>query len=257
MAQNQRTNGGGSGGAMIAAALILGASVVAGGALIRGAVQSGAQELASLRVAVAELEAAAARGAPAQPAARPAAQQAAPARPDPSERYEVSTEGSPARGPEDAPVEIVEFSDFQCPFCSRVTPTLKQVEEEYGDKVRVVFKHFPLSIHPKAPAAHAAAEAAHRQGKFWEMHDRIFGNQREMSPEKYVEYAQEIGLDVEQFKKDVDAAETKATIQRDAQQAAALSVRGTPGFFINGRFLSGAQPLAAFKRIIDEELNEG
>jgi protein-disulfide isomerase len=255
VAQNQRTNGGGS-GAIIAAALILGASVVAGGALIRGAVQSGAQELASLRVAVAELEAAAARGAPSQPAARPAPE-AAPARPDPNERYEVSTEGSPARGPADAPIEIVEFSDFQCPFCSRVTPTLKQVEQEYGDKVRIVFKHFPLSIHPKAPAAHAASVAAHNQGKFWEMHDRIFGNQGEMSEEKYVAYAQELGLDVEKFKKDMEDPETKAAVERDTKQAATLSVRGTPGFFINGRFLSGAQPFAAFKRIIDEELGDG
>jgi protein-disulfide isomerase len=138
-----------------------------------------------------------------------------------------------------------------------VTPTLKQVEEEYGDRVRIVFKHLPLSIHPKAPAAHAAAEAAHRQGKFWEMHDKIFANQREMSPEKYRVYAEELGLDLAQFDKDVADPALKKRIDSDTQQAAKLLVRGTPGFFINGRFLSGAQPFASFKRLIDEELDQG
>ena len=123
--------------------------------------------------------------------------------------------------------------------------------------MRIVFKHMPLSIHPKAPAAHAAAEAAHRQGKFWEMHDKIFENQREMSPEKYVGYATEIGLDVEQFKRDVASAEVKKRVDADASDAAALGVTGTPGFFINGKFLSGARPFDAFKQVIDEELKRG
>ncbi len=117
-----------------------------------------------------------------------------------------------------------------------------------------MFKHLPLRIHSKAPAAHAAAEAAHRQGKFWEMHDRIFANQRQLSEEKYVEYAQEMGLDVERFKRDLASAEVKKRVDDDAKQAASLGVTGTPGFFVNGRKLKGAKPFAAFKTLIDEEL---
>ncbi len=120
--------------------------------------------------------------------------------------------------------------------------------------MQIVFKHLPLRMHSKAPAAHAAAEAAHRQGKFWEMHDRIFANQRQLSPEKYLEYAQEIGLDLEKFKRDSASPEVKKRVDSDAQQAASLGVTGTPGFFVNGRFLSGAKPFAAFKTVIDEEL---
>jgi protein-disulfide isomerase len=112
----------------------------------------------------------------------------------------------------------------------------------------------PLSIHPKAPAAHAAAEAAHRQGKFWEMHDKIFEKQREMSPEKYLEYAAELELDVEQFKKDIASAEIKSRIDADSRDAQKVGATGTPAFFVNGRFLSGAKPFEAFKEVIDEEL---
>ena len=120
--------------------------------------------------------------------------------------------------------------------------------------MQIVFKHLPLRMHSKAPAAHAATEAAHRQGKFWEMHDRIFGNQREMSPQKYLEYASEMGLDVEKFKRDVVSEAVKKRVDADAQEAARLGVTGTPGFFVNGRYLSGAKPFAEFKRLIDEEL---
>ena len=120
--------------------------------------------------------------------------------------------------------------------------------------MRIVFKHQVLATHPKAPAAHAAAEAAHRQGKFWEMHDLIFANQREMSSEKYEEYANEIGLDVEQFKQDLASKDVKDRIDADTREAAKVGNRGTPGFFINGRLLRGAKPFDAFKAIIDEEL---
>ncbi len=119
-----------------------------------------------------------------------------------------------------------------------------------------MFKHQVLNNHPKAPAAHAAAEAAHRQGKFWEMHDRIFANQPSMSPEKYEEWAQEMGLDMEQFKRDVVSEEVKSRLDADTQEAARVGNRGTPGFFINGRILRGAKPFAAFKVLIDEELGK-
>jgi len=177
--------------------------------------------------------------------------------PDPRRRYSVNTEGAPVRGDADAKLAIVEFSDFQCPFCQRVNPTLQQILAQYGDKVKVVFKHLPLSIHPKAPDAHAAAEAAHRQGQFWAMHDRIFANQREMSPEKYREYAREIGLDMDRFDRDVKDPEIRRRIDADSAEADSLGVSGTPGFFVNGRYLSGAQPLARFQALIDEELGKG
>jgi protein-disulfide isomerase len=122
--------------------------------------------------------------------------------------------------------------------------------------VRIVFKHMPLGIHSKAPAAHAAAEAAHQQGKFWEMHDKIFEDQRGMSPEKYLNYASELSLDVELFKKDLASAKVKSRIDADSKDASKLGATGTPAFFVNGRFLSGAKPFEAFKEIIDKELAE-
>ena len=235
---------------LVVAAIVLGAALVASAMLVRGPLEEGVAELAALRAGISELQIA----APAAPAPKPTAR---PGRPDPSRRYSVSTKGSPSKGNPDAEIAVVEFSDFQCPFCGRVTPTLKQIEREYGDRVRIVFKHLPLRMHSKAPAAHAAAEAAHRQGKFWEMHDLIFANQREMSEAKYLEYAEQIGLDMDRFNRDVAAADVKAKVDADAAEASKLGVTGTPGFFVNGRFLSGAQPFASFKVLIDEELGAG
>ena len=120
--------------------------------------------------------------------------------------------------------------------------------------MQLVFKHMPLTMHSKAQAAHEAAEAANLQGKFWEMHDKIFSDQRGMSEAKYVEYAAEIGLDVEKFKKDLKSPAVQKRIKVDTAQATKLGVTGTPAFFVNGRFLSGAQPFDSFKRLIDEML---
>jgi protein-disulfide isomerase len=117
-----------------------------------------------------------------------------------------------------------------------------------------VWKHLPLAMHAKAPAAHAASAAAHKQGKFWEMHDLIFANQKEMSPAKYLEWAAQIGLDMEQFKRDLASAQVKKTVDDDAAEAAKMGITGTPGFFVNGRFLRGAKPFEDFKKLIDEEL---
>lgn len=122
--------------------------------------------------------------------------------------------------------------------------------------MKLVYKHLPLAMHSKAPAAHAAAEAAHRQGKFWEMYDKIFENQQVMAPAKYLEWAKEIGLDVEKFKKDMASAAIKKRVDADAQEAASLGITGTPAFLINGRYLAGAQPFESFKAIIDRELSE-
>jgi protein-disulfide isomerase len=238
-----------SGVPIVIAAAIIGASIVGGSFLIGSSLDRTSQELAGLKIAIGELEIAA-------PAPAPAAVPAARARPDPNKRYTINTKGSPAKGGDDAKAVIVEFSDFQCPFCARVSPTMERIQEEYGDEARIVFKHLPLRMHSKAPAAHAAAEAAHRQGKFWEMHDRIFANQSSMSPEKYVEYAREIGLDIEKFEKDVASADVKKKVDGDAAEAARLGVTGTPAFFVNGRYLSGAKPFESFKAMIDAETGD-
>lgn len=185
-----------------------------------------------------------------------AARPSRPQRPDAAKRYEVEIGSAPTRGNENAVVTIVEWSDFQCPFCNRVAPTLAKISEEYGDRVRFAFKHMPLSIHPKAVGAHAAAEAAHQQGKFWEMHDRIFENQRDLAPATLEGYASAMGLDMDRFRSDVESEKTAERIDADLAQAQVLGVTGTPAFFINGKFLSGAQPFAAFKRHIDEALEK-
>ena len=237
-----------SGTPLLIASLILGVSVVGASLLIQSSLDRGTAELSKVLVAINEARPA----APAAPA--PAAARAG--RPDPNKHYSVNTKGSPRRGPEKAQLEVVEFSDFQCPFCSRVNPTLNQINEEYGDQVAIVFKHLPLRMHSKAPAAHAAAEAAHRQGKFWEMHDLIFANQRELTQQKYEEYAQQIGLDMDRFRKDAASPAVKKKVDADAAEAARLGVTGTPGFFVNGRFVSGAKPFESFKQLIDEELKE-
>ena len=233
---------------VVVAALILGASVVGASLVIRSSVDRVTGELASMRSAMGVGP----KGARAEPAAR-----ARGSRPDPNRRYTINTKGSPVRGPESARVSIVEFSDFQCPFCGRVTPTMDKLVTEYGDQVRIVFKNLPLSIHPKAQAAHAAAEAAHRQGKFWEMHDRIFANQRALEPEVFEGYAEAMGLDMDRYRTDIASSDVKKRIGDDMMEAQKLGVSGTPGFFVNGRFVSGAQPFETFKRLVDEELGEG
>ncbi|NRA08534.1 MAG: thioredoxin domain-containing protein [Myxococcales bacterium] len=240
MAQN-------SSASLVVSAVVLAVALIASALVVRGPLAEGVEELARLNEGIGKLQVAA------RPTPAPA-QEARAGRPDPNRRYAVSTNGSPSKGSPEAQIALVEFSDFQCPFCGRVTPTLRQIEREYGDRVRIVFKHLPLRMHSKAPAAHAAAEAAHRQGKFWEMHDLIFANQREMSEAKYVEYAEQIGIDVDRFNRDVVSADVKAKVDADAAEAEKLGVTGTPGFFVNGRFLSGAQPFSAFKTVIDREL---
>jgi protein-disulfide isomerase len=238
----------GSGTSTLIAALLVSGALLGSSFLLKGSLDRTTGEVAALKGSIEKLEAA---------AARPAAAPAAPGRPDPNRRNTVKTGSAPAKGKADAKIVLVEFSDFQCPFCSRVTPTLAEIAKTYPDDVKIVFKHLPLSMHPKAPAAHAAAEAAHRQGKFWEMHDLIFANQAEMSPEKYVEYAKQLDLDIERFQKDVASEEVKKKVAADSSEAARLGVSGTPAFFVNGRYLSGAQPYASFEALIEEELGKG
>jgi protein-disulfide isomerase len=168
-------------------------------------------------------------------------------------RVEVAAAG-PAKGPDSAPVTIVEFSDFQCPYCKRVLPTLAQVHEKYGDKVRVVYRHFPLSIHPNAQKAAEASLCAADQGKFWEMHDLLFNEQQKLAVEDLKEKATRLGLDGAAFGQCLDSNKHQQTVLTDARDAAAAGVDGTPAFFINGRFLSGAVGLDKMAELIDDEV---
>lgn len=174
--------------------------------------------------------------------------------PDPSKVYAVKLEGAPVRGNPQAPVVIAEFSDFQCPFCSRVGPTMQQVEQVYGDKVKIAWKNHPLPFHPNAMPSAIAAMAANEQGKFWEMHDKLFANQQKQSREDFLRYAKELKLDMARFTKDLDSGKYKAQIEADANEAMTLGASGTPGFFVNGRFVNGAKPFAEFAKVINAEL---
>jgi protein-disulfide isomerase len=162
--------------------------------------------------------------------------------------------GAPIRGDANAPVTIVEFSDFQCGFCFRVNPTLMQLLDRYKGKVRVIFKHSPIEGHTAAPLAHRAAFAAQQQGKFWEMHDRIFANQRAMEREALLAHATALGLDIARFTADLDSPRAQAVLDRDQAEAAKVGVDGTPTFFVNGTPVVGAQPLEVFASAIDKAL---
>ena len=174
--------------------------------------------------------------------------------PDPDKRYRVTADGRPQKGPDDALVTIVEFSDFQCPFCRNVNDTLALVKQRYGDDVRVVFRQRPLNFHREARAAAKAALAAHRQGKFWEMHDKLFAEAKTLSPTSYGLFAEVLGLDLARFEADMQDPAIEAMIAEDEAMAGRFGANGTPAFFINGRFLSGAQPVEVFAAVIDEEL---
>jgi protein-disulfide isomerase len=137
-----------------------------------------------------------------------------------------------------------------------VGETVQKIEEEYKNDVRIVFKHNPLSFHNRAEAAALAAEAAGKQGKFWPMHDLLFQNSKDLTDENFKKWAKEIKLDVKQFEQDLQDPELKKRVKDQQNQGMKLGARGTPAFFINGRFLSGAQPFERFKTIIDEEIKK-
>jgi protein-disulfide isomerase len=177
-----------------------------------------------------------------------------PPRPAP-ERKEVAATG-PARGPATAPITIVEFSDFQCPFCSRASKTVDEVVQAYPEQVRLVFRQFPLDFHEQAPKASEASLCANDQGKFWEYHDVLFANQRALEVPKLKEYAQQVGLDGGKFNECLDSGRKAEVVQADLAAGKKVGVTGTPAFFINGIMLSGAQPIDEFKSVIDAELKQ-
>lgn len=193
----------------------------------------------------------AARAAP-TPAAAPS-----PAAPTPTVEVEIGD--APTKGDDDAPVTLIEFSDFQCPFCGRFySQTLDQIQEQYVDtgKVKFVYKHFPLdSIHPQATPAALAAECANEQGKFWEYHDLIFDNQQALGDASYKQWAAQLSLDEGQFNECYDSQKYLEDVQSDLQQGSSAGIRGTPGFLLNGQLISGAQPFSVFQQAIEAALN--
>ena len=171
----------------------------------------------------------------------------------PQPRIQVAAEG-PTRGPKDAPVTIVEFSDFECPYCGAAHDTVEQVMSSYAGKVRLVYRQFPLSFHPHAAKAAEASLCAADQGKFWEYHDVLFKNQKKLDPTDLKAYAGEVGLDGQKFGQCLESGDKKKAVDADQQAGLAAGVGGTPAFFINGIFLNGAQPIDEFKKVIDGEL---
>ncbi len=189
-----------------------------------------------------------------QPAAAPAAAAAATSAPQ-YVRYKIPTDGFPSLGPANAPITLVEFADFQCPFCREwEQQTYQPLLAAYPGKIRFVYRDFPLtSIHPNAMPAAEAAQCANEQGQFWPFHDKLFSGDT-LSDAVYQQYAQELGLDMTKFNACLTAHKYASQIQADSDFAVNLGINSTPTFFINGLAVVGAQPIDAFKSVIDKEL---
>ncbi len=168
-------------------------------------------------------------------------------------RKQVEASG-PARGRADAKVTIVEFSDFECPFCSRAHDVVEQVMQQYAGKVKLTFRHYPLPFHPNAQKAAEASMCAHDQGKFWEYHDVLFQNREALGVDSLKKYAADLKLDTAKFNQCLDGNTKADLVKADFEAGGKVGVNGTPAFFINGIMISGAQPIEEFKRIIDQEL---
>ncbi len=160
----------------------------------------------------------------------------------------------PVRGPAAAPITIIEFSDYQCPYCGRVTPTLDKLLAAYPDKIKLVFKDFPLPNHPLAPKASEAAHCASEQGKYWEMHDRIFANQQALEVPALKKHAVDLGLDTARFDQCLDSGKHADIVKADLDEGQKLGIQSTPTLYINGRPVVGAQPYEYFVSVIEEEL---
>src|SRR5438309_400549 len=195
---------------------------------------------------------------PLREAAKPAAQRAT-LPPGAEIVHKVAVGTSPVKGDPEAKVTIVEFSDFQCPYCGRAIPVLKQVESRYGKDVRVAFKHNPLPMHPDAPYAARAAIAAGKQGKFWQMHDKLFeanlaATQNGLKPEAIDAMARDLGLDLDRLHRDAESREAKDQVDADQAQARSLGASGTPYFYVNGQRIAGAQSFEQFKLVVDSAM---
>jgi predicted DsbA family dithiol-disulfide isomerase len=170
-------------------------------------------------------------------------------------RTEIATAGHPAQGPEAAPVTIVEFSDFQCPFCGGLFPTLKAIEKNYPDKVRLVYRQFPLTnIHPFAQKAAEASLCANDQKRFWEFHDSMFSDQMHLTVDDLKKRAIDLKLNTGEFNACLDTGAKVSAVKKDIDEGTKAGTNSTPSMFINGRFLSGNQPYADIREIIEDEL---
>lgn len=167
--------------------------------------------------------------------------------------HDVTTEGLPFKGSEKAPVTIAVFDDYQCPYCARLEPQLKQILDRYPQKVKLVVKQFPLRSHPQAMPAAKAALAAHRQGKFWDMHEKLFQKQNELNEVKIKELAQSLGLDMARFEKDMKDPEIERMINQDLQNGFQVQVQGTPTVFVNGKLVRRAD-LRGILEVVESEL---
>ena len=172
------------------------------------------------------------------------------------ERVKIAGVGA-SIGPDTAPVTIVEFSDFECPYCARVVPTIKKIAAEYPDQVRIVYRHLPLSFHANAKLAAQASICADQQDQFWAFHDKLFEQQKEMKRENLMAHATELELDMGAFESCLEAPETVALVDADMAAAAEIGATGTPAFYVNGIMLSGAQPYENFEAVINDELQSG
>jgi protein-disulfide isomerase len=170
-------------------------------------------------------------------------------------RYEVPLRGDEESfGQESAALTVVEYSDFQCPFCKRAAPDLRKLVDSYPDDVRLVWRHFPLPGHPDAQVAAEAAACAGEQQSFWEYHDKLFANQESLGSSELRQYAEQIGLDVSRFDECTNSHRSQPMVAEDISGGAALGVSATPAVFVNGRLLLGAVGYDAYKRVIEEEL---
>ena len=175
----------------------------------------------------------------------------------PVKRYDVTFEDNdPVFGPANAPVTIIEFSDYQCPYCQKwYTEVFGRLISTYGNKLRFVYRDFPLtSLHPQAEPAAIAAHCAGEQGKYWEFHDLVFGGQLGLSRTSYTQYASDLNINIEKFTTCISSEKYKAEVENDLKYASNLGVRSTPTFFINGIAVVGAQPFEVFQQLIDQEL---
>ena len=171
-------------------------------------------------------------------------------------RYNVPVGNNPSIGPENAPITLIEFSDYECPYCKEwFATTYSQLMSAYPGKIRFVYRDFPLSgLHPNASPAAEAADCAGEQGQYWPFHDKLFGSQLALGPTAYTTYASNLGLDMARFQNCLDTHTYKTVVEANYAFANNLGVNSTPTFFINGLAVVGAQPFAVFKQIIDQEL---
>jgi len=171
------------------------------------------------------------------------------------DRTQVATQGHPSKGPAGAPVTIVEFSDFECPYCGGLFPTLQKIEENYKDKIRIVYRQFPLSnLHPHAQKAAEASLCANDQNKFWQLHDAMFSDQKNLTVDDLKAKATALSLNAQTFSSCLDSGKYAGAIRDSIAEGSKVGVDGTPAMFINGRFLGGNQPYDEIAKIIDDEL---